>query len=80
MSLHPDSPKNRPWENTSQTHEARVEALMAEMSLEEKVGQLGSIWLGFSTSSDGDAPLDADNVPVIVEVSTQLPWEVAKRC
>lgn len=75
MSLHPDSPKNRPWENTSLTHEARVEALMSEMSLEEKVGQLGSIWLGFSTSSDGDAPLDADNVPVIVEVSTQLPWE-----
>jgi beta-glucosidase len=48
---------------------------MKEMTLEEKVGQLGSIWLGFSTSSDGDAPLDADNVPVIVEVSQQLSWE-----
>ena len=48
---------------------------MSEMTLEEKVGQLGSIWLGFSTSADGDAPLDADNVPVIVEVSKQLTWE-----
>ena len=26
-------------------------------------------------SADGDAPLDADNVPVIVEVSKQLTWE-----
>ena len=67
--------KNRPWENSSLTPEARVDLLMKEMTLEEKVGQLGSIWLGFSTSSDGDAPLDADNVPVIVEVSQQLSWE-----
>jgi beta-glucosidase-like glycosyl hydrolase len=67
--------KNRSWENVSLTPDARVTLLMNEMTLEEKVGQLGSIWLGFSTSSDGDAPLDADNVPVIVEVSKQLSWE-----
>ena len=67
--------EDRPWENSSLSHAERVDALMREMTLEEKVGQLGSIWLGFSTSTDGDAPLDADNVPVIVEVSKQLTWE-----
>lgn len=71
----PNPIRNRPWENVSLSLEDRVSLLMGEMTIEEKVGQLGSIWLGFSTSTDGDAPLDADNVPVIVEVSKQLSWE-----
>lgn len=75
MSAEKGHPTTRPWEITSLSHAERVDALMREMTLEEKVGQLGSIWLGFSTSTDGDAPLDADNVPVIVEVSKQLTWE-----
>ncbi|CAN2223451.1 BglX Beta-glucosidase-related glycosidases [Candidatus Nanopelagicaceae bacterium] len=66
---------NRPWENTALSHEERASLLMAEMTLEERVGQLGSIWLGFSTGSDTDSGGDADNVPVIVEVSQQLSWE-----
>lgn len=75
MSAEKGHPTSRPWENTSLSYTERVDALMREMTLEEKVGQLGSIWLGFSTSTDGDAPLDADNVPVIAEVSKQLTWE-----
>ena len=75
MVPNPNPVKHRPWENVSLSLEERVSLLMGEMTIEEKVGQLGSIWLGFSTSTDGDAPLDADNVPVIVEVSKQLSWE-----
>lgn len=33
------------WHDTSQTIAARVEALMAEMTIEEKVSQLGSFWI-----------------------------------
>lgn len=65
----------RSWEVSSLTNEERVSALMAEMTLEEKVGQLGSIWLGFNAISEDVASTDADNVPVIVEVSQQLSWE-----
>lgn len=65
----------RSWEDSSLTNEERVSALMAEMTLEEKVGQLGSIWLGFNAISEDVASTDADNVPVIVEVSQQLSWE-----
>ena len=75
MSKHDKKPLNRPWENTALSHEERVELLMAEMTLAEKVGQLGSIWLGFSAIAEDDQSSDADNVPVIVEVSQQLSWE-----
>jgi len=75
MSPNHKNPLNRPWENTALTHEQRVELLMQEMTLEEKVGQLGSIWIGFSAIAEDDKGSDADNVPVIVEVSQQLSWE-----
>jgi beta-glucosidase len=75
MSSKKDRPVSRPWEDTTKSDLERVEALMQEMTLEEKVGQLGSIWLGFSASTDSETPTDTDNVPIIVEVSAQLPWE-----
>ena len=75
MSIKRDRPTSRPWEETTKSDLERVEALMDEMTLEEKVGQLGSIWLGFSASSDSETPSDTDNVPIIVEVSAQLSWE-----
>ena len=37
--------------------EERVEALLAEMTLAEKVAQLGSIWLGFDQASGEVAPM-----------------------
>lgn len=75
MAFQNERGKERPWENKALSDSERVAALMKEMTLEEKIGQLGSIWIGFSASTDGDAPLDADNVPVIVEVSKQLTWD-----
>jgi beta-glucosidase-like glycosyl hydrolase len=66
---------SRPWENTKLSDQERAKLLMAEMTLEEKIGQLGSIWLGFSAGKDSDSGSDADNVPVIVEVSQQLSWD-----
>jgi beta-glucosidase-like glycosyl hydrolase len=75
MSSKSERPKSRPWEDATKSDLERVELLMAEMSLEEKVGQLGSIWLGFTASTDSETPSDTDNVPTIVEVSTQLSWE-----
>lgn len=71
----PAAPISRPWENTQLSDKERARLLMAEMSLEEKVGQLGSIWLGFSAAKDADGVgLDAANAPVIVKVSQQLSW------
>jgi beta-glucosidase len=75
MSSNEKKPLDRPWENTALSHEQRVELLMQQMTLEEKVGQLGSIWIGFSAIAEDDKGSDADNVPVIVEVSQQLSWE-----
>jgi beta-glucosidase-like glycosyl hydrolase len=63
----------RPWEDTSLSDEERAAALMAEMTLEEKVGQLGSIWIGFAIGAQAES--DTDNVPAIVEVAQPLPWE-----
>ena len=36
----------RPWQDPTSTVSERVELLLKEMTLEEKVGQLGSRWLG----------------------------------
>ena len=38
----------RPWHDTALTPAERAEALLAEMTLEEKVAQLGSRWVGNS--------------------------------
>ena len=72
MTLNEKKVLNRPWEDKALTHEERVSLLMSEMTLEEKVGQLGSIWIGFNAVPEDDTGSDADNVPVIVEVSQQL--------
>ncbi|SDH07464.1 glycoside hydrolase family 3 protein [Nonomuraea jiangxiensis] len=45
-----------PWRDTTRTTDERVEALLAELTLEEKVAQLGSVWV--QTDEPGDnAPL-----------------------
>ena len=35
-----------PWQDTSRPAAERVDLLLSEMTLEEKVGQLGSRWVG----------------------------------
>jgi hypothetical protein len=41
-----------PWQNSERPIEERVELLLAEMNLEEKVGQLGSKWVGIAFVGD----------------------------
>ena len=46
----------RPWADASRPLAERVEALLAEMTLEEKLAQLGSVWLGAELGSGNVAP------------------------
>ncbi|MGW3341948.1 glycoside hydrolase family 3 N-terminal domain-containing protein [Nonomuraea rubra] len=80
----------RPWQDPALAVADRVEALLAEMTLEEKVGQLGSRWLGNDMSpASGDAgeapnetPGEALNVAPMQDVfaaSGTVPLEEAVR-
>jgi beta-xylosidase len=44
------------WQDPDLDASARLDALMADMSLPEKLAQLGSIWLGFDTVTGEVAP------------------------
>ena len=52
-------PASTPWRDTSLSVSARVELLLAEMTLEEKVAQLGSRWVG----NDMEAERHAEQGP-----------------
>jgi beta-xylosidase len=46
------------WTDSSLPLAERVEALLSEMTLEEKVAQLGSVWIGAHLSSGNEvAPM-----------------------
>ena len=45
------------WQDPDVDPSARLDALMAEMSLPEKLAQLGSIWLGFDVVTGEVAPM-----------------------
>jgi beta-glucosidase len=45
------------WRDPAQPTAERVEALLAEMTLAEKVAQLGSIWLGVDAATGDVAPM-----------------------
>lgn len=64
------------WRNKALDPKPRLEILMNQMTLEEKVSQLGSIWLGFGDHKE-ETKSQTDNVPVITEVSAQPSWEEA---
>ena len=45
-----------PWRDTGRSVSERVDLLLAAMTLEEKLAQLGSRWVGNDTPDPGDAP------------------------
>ncbi|MFI7135155.1 glycoside hydrolase family 3 N-terminal domain-containing protein [Nonomuraea sp. NPDC050153] len=47
----------RTWNNPSRPRQERIEALLAEMTLEEKLAQLGSAWVGVERISGNVAPM-----------------------
>jgi beta-glucosidase len=50
-------PEERPWQNTSLPAEKRAELLLQAMTLEEKVAQLGSRWIG-NDMADAEVPVE----------------------
>jgi beta-xylosidase len=51
-------PSDRPWTDPGRPGDERVAALLAAMTVEEKLAQLGSIWLGFGDQEGNVAPLE----------------------
>ncbi|MDT7550362.1 MAG: beta-xylosidase [Kribbellaceae bacterium] len=56
-SVPPAGPDERPWLNTSLPAEKRAELLLQAMTLEEKVAQLGSRWVG-NDMADAEVPVE----------------------
>src|SRR4051794_36588893 len=50
-------PAMMPWTDTERPLEERVDALLAEMTLDEKLAQLASVWVGAESSSGDVAPM-----------------------
>ena len=67
-------PSQRAWTDPTIPTDARLDALLAEMTLDEKLGQLGSKWLGFARqNSDNVGPMQDAFAP------TSLSFEQARR-
>jgi beta-xylosidase len=63
MRHDPESSPERPWTDPALPTEQRVRELQAAMTLEEKLAQLGSVWVVVETDTDGNpqvAPLQDD--------------------
>jgi beta-xylosidase len=59
-----------PWTDTERPLAERVEALLAEMTLDEKLAQLASVWVGAELSS-------GDVAPMAEAFSDPAPWPEA---
>ncbi|WP_227000522.1 beta-xylosidase/alpha-l-arabinosidase [Protaetiibacter intestinalis] len=62
----------QPWHDTSRTPDARVDALVAQMTLEEKLAQLFGIWVGASADGGEVAPHQNDMIDD-VDIEELLP-------
>jgi beta-xylosidase len=72
----------RPWQDTSLSPTARADALLAAMTLEEKVAQLGSRWIGNDMTGPADDPTAGQNVAPMqdaFEASGRVPLADAAR-
>ncbi|RZS86854.1 beta-glucosidase [Motilibacter rhizosphaerae] len=77
----------RPWQDPSRSAAERVELLLAEMTLEERVAQLGSRWVGNDMQEEhapGDGAEDAETINVapmqdVFAKSGTIPLDEASR-
>ncbi|MFF0326378.1 glycoside hydrolase family 3 N-terminal domain-containing protein [Nonomuraea angiospora] len=72
----------RPWQDPALPVADRVEALLAELTLEEKVGQLGSRWIGNDMQHEPEQDAETLNVAPMQDVfaaSGTLPLDEAAR-
>jgi beta-xylosidase len=74
MSSQPDvkprrdvKPAPGPWHDASRPPDERVRALVAEMTLEEKVSQLYGIWVGMDASPGEMAPHQHEMLPEVMD-------------
>ena len=80
--LHGDDRPDRPWQDASRSPADRVELLLAAMTLEEKVGQLGSRWVGNNLAGEpGVEGSDLQVAPMqdVFASSGTVPLEDASR-
>jgi beta-glucosidase-like glycosyl hydrolase len=61
-----------PWQDSSLGPAERVDLLLAEMTLEEKVGQLGSRWTGNDAPADETATPTAPTTPDAADSEEQM--------
>ena len=61
-----------PWHDTSLTIEQRVEALVAEMTVAEKVAQLYGLWVGASADGEDVAP-NQNEMSDPIDLAAMLP-------
>ena len=59
------------WRDPARTYDERVADLLCRMTLEEKIAQLGSIWMGASGDGDGVAPMQDQ----FFDLDAQPPFE-----
>src|SRR4051812_44440269 len=62
----------RSWHDTTKPPAERADALLAEMTLEEKIAQLTSVWVGAEIDAAAVAPIDeAASAPATPEEATR---------
>ena len=64
-----------PWQDITRPVGERVDLLLAEMTLEEKVGQLGSRWVGNDAAAIGDLPAPIETDPAVQEAHNVAPMQ-----
>ncbi len=67
-----ESPATRPWHDTSLPIEQRVEALIAELTVPEKVAQLYGLWVGASADGEDVAP-NQNEMSDPIDLAAMLP-------
>ncbi|MCO8275794.1 glycoside hydrolase family 3 C-terminal domain-containing protein [Actinoplanes sp. TRM 88003] len=76
-------PARKPWQDPALPVAERVDALLAEMTLEEKVGQLGSRWVGNDMQAeeqhDPEETLNVAPMQDVFAASGTIPLDEASR-